>query len=197
MCRRRHSASVSLLAPFFLFSCLILAACGQDANAANCSGNIASVHATGITNIQFNAQLRYALGFYEHGNAGSRFYNVDICHNRNMAGACHSIKSNLVSRMIDQQIVSDYAAAHGLTPTSAEWMKALRAERQKVRIAGGPAAFAAYLAKVGTDDAEYRFLESQQIETANVIRAVGPIRFRGWLQRRESSRAVIRCPLPR
>jgi hypothetical protein len=177
-----------------LFLPFLVSACAGAA-AANCNGNVADVGSTAVTTAQFNAQLRYTLGFYEHGNAGLKYYGVKICHDPSAAAVCRSVKSTLVSRMIDQQIVSDYAAAHNLQPTPAQWTQALSREAQLVRNTGGPAAFAAYLAKVGTDQAQFRFLESQQIETANVIRAMGPARFRSWLRRQDTAKSVSRCPI--
>lgn len=162
-------------------------------NAAQCSGNVATVGSTSITKFQYDQLLAYTLAFYERGSPRSSYYGKSICSTVGLKPVCSSIKRNLLQRMIDQQLVSAYAAAHNLIPTSGDWAKALQRENRVVQRAGGQAAFQAYLAKLGTDEAQFRWLESEQMETAKVIRAMGPSRFRPWLRAQESSTAITRC----
>ena len=169
--------------------------CGTNANAANCSTSVAEVANTAIAKTQYQALLTYTLAFAEKANTQSQFYGKNICHDAALARDCASIKRDLQSRMIDQQIVSDYAAKHGLLPDGADWNKALRAEAQIVKKAGGETAFLALLAKLGTDEAQFRWIESQQIETDKVIKAMGSVKFHTWLRGQESSSAVVRCPV--
>lgn len=183
------------LVPGILVVGAVVCACAPAAGAASCSANVATVGSAPISRAQFNRLLRYTVGFYEHGSPASPYYGREICGQRHLASTCASIKRNLLRRLIDQQIVTSYAARHNLLPTSGDLIAALREEQHLIRDAGGQAAFTAYLIKVGTDSAQLRYLEDQQVETRKVIATMGQTRFRSWLRRQERSKAVTRCPV--
>jgi hypothetical protein len=175
---------------------LAIAACGSAKPVTNpCSSNVAIVSGTDITRVQYRALLRYTLGFYEHGNSASPYYGKKICSDRTLKSECASVKTRLRQRMIDQTVVSNYAAAHNLLATPGDWTKALQREHRLIQAAGGDQAFLAYLKNVGSDEAQFRFLEGQEIETAKVIKAIGTARFRAWLKGREASDSIKRCPV--
>lgn len=171
----------------------LLSGCMTQAGASICHTNVAAVGSTSISRAEYNRFLQYTLAFYENAYPLSRYYGKSMCKQTSLAKLCRSIKVDLQSRMIDQQIVSDYAAAHGLLPDSSDWNKALQQERQIARNAGGEGAFIAYLAKLKTDQAQFRFLESQEIETTKVIYSMTRARFTLWLNRQEHAKTVVRC----
>lgn len=178
-----------------LLAGLLLGGCGGG-SAAGCAGAgaVAIVDASQISTAEYRAQLGYTLGFYEHGNPRSKYFGKRICGSPPLKMACRTVKRTLLQHMIDQQVVSDYAAAHGLVATPGDWARALARESKLIRESGGQQAFLTYLKRVGIDQAQFRLLESQQIETAKVIHAVGAGRFRSWLAQRERSLSITRCP---
>lgn len=186
---------MSALMCFALIGIILLAGCGQNANAAGCMGNVATVGGVSIPQAQYRLLLRYSLRFYERGNPDSHYFGKKICHSKKFRKQCADVKRSLLHRMIDQQIVSNYAAAHNLLPTSSDWASALNKEGKIVRNAGGHSAFGAFLRKVGTDQARFRWIESEEIETAKVIQAIGADRFRSWLHHRHSVVRITRCTL--
>ena len=172
-----------------------LTGCGGKPSANVCQGNVAIVKGSAITKIQYAALLKYTLGFYEAGDSTSPYYGKQICSNSELRTECASVKSQLLKRMIDQSLVSTYAADHDLLATPGDWNAALRREHKLIKSAGGEQAFLSYLKKLGTDEAQFRFLEGQEIETTKVSKAMGKARFKQWLTHQEKSAAISRCPL--
>ncbi len=173
---------------------VLLAACGKSADPA-CVGNVAVVGNTAISTAQYRLLLRYTLAFYERADRTSRYYHRNICGDPSLHADCVSLRKRLRQRMIDQQIVGDYAAQHNLLPTGADWNRALAREHQLVQNAGGEQAFERFLAKLRTSQARFRFIESEQIETDKVSRAIGYRRFANWLKQREAAARTTLCPL--
>lgn len=172
-----------------------LAGCGASSAPNLCAGNVAMVDGTAITNLQYQALLKYTLGYFERGNSVSKYSGRRICGEASLRATCSSIKRQLLQRMIDQEIVNEYASRHNLLATSVDWTAALTQERKLIQESGGQRAFLAYLGKVGTDEAQFRFLESQEIETAKVMRALGRGHFESWLTARQHSSRIRRCPM--
>ncbi|HEV3312893.1 MAG TPA: hypothetical protein VG815_20475 [Chloroflexota bacterium] len=191
--RLREYRRISTLLFAFGVGATLLSGCMTQAGASVCHTNVAAVGSTSISRAEYNRFLQYTLAFYEKAYPSSRYFGKSMCTQSSLAKLCRSIKVDLQSRMIDQQIVSEYAAAHGLLPDSTDWNTALQQERQIARNAGGEPAFIAYLAKLKTDQAQFRFLESQEIETTKVIHSMTRARFTLWLNRQEHAKTVVRC----
>lgn len=96
--------------------------------------------------------------------------------------------------MIDQAVIVNYADKKNLIPDGYDWTSALKREDSLVQNAGGHVAFLAYLAKVGINQADFRWLESQQIQTAKVMKSVGARRFPAWLTQQTRNSTIKKCP---
>ena len=189
MAHKRAIAALALMT-------FALVSCGGSAasSAAACAGNLAVVDGTAITRLEYRALLRYTVGYYEFGNPHSTYYGKHLCADTALKAQCTSLKKTLTQRMIDQAVIDRYASSHNLLATTADWNAALARERRLARLSGGAGASRAYLAKIGADQAQFRLIESQQIEAAKVMRAIGTARFPGWLTSQVAKTTVVHCP---
>jgi len=178
------------------FWVLALIGCGTTAATTPCAGNVAIVNGADLTTLQYEAFLKYTLGFYEHGNTAFPYYGQKICGSSSLRAQCKSLKQELLQHMIDEATISNYATKNGLLLTPSDWNKGLMQEQEEIHTAGGSQAYLAYLAKIGTDQAEARLLEGQQLLTQKVRRAIGLGRFSTWLSSRERAQPTTRCKLP-
>jgi hypothetical protein len=149
---------------------LLLAAC----DASSCTGNVAVINGHAITKRQYQTLLRYTLNFYEWGEPNSEYYSHNICGMEVFAKACRAIKKSLLTRMIDEELVREYASSHHLDLTKADRAQVIVEENALKRKLGGNEGFQAFLQKLQTSMAEFRRIELQQILTTKVENAVVP-----------------------
>jgi hypothetical protein len=196
----RGASSASLVLCLLALSATLMTGCGTRASAADCNANIATVNGTAVPRWRYNEYLKYTLAFYEQANPRSKYYHHWLCKLTDYKSQCAAVKSSLVDRMIAQQIIDTYAASHSLRPTARDWTVAMRKESSVVQNAGGEQAFIAYLTRVGLAGrrdtgipAQFRWLESEQLEAANVAKYIGQDIFKTWLTKQVASAKVVRC----
>lgn len=152
-----------------------LAACGSTARPAE----MASVNGHAITKQDYQTLLRYTLNYYRWGEPNSEYYTHDICGMRVFARPCRTIQRSLLTRMIDQELVRQYAVTHKLSLTTADRRLAIAEETTLKHKIGGSLAFQVYLQKLQTTPQEFRRIEEQQILTSKVMNAVVPFAISG------------------
>lgn len=157
---------------------LIMFASACDPSAGK-TQDMAVVNGHPITKQAYKTLLRYTLNFYEWSEPNSIYYSHPICNMQVFAKACRTIKRSLVTRMIDQEIVNQYARSHGIKLTKADRATAVAEEDALKAKIGGQLGFQAYLLKLQTSKAEFRRIEEQQILTAKVMNAVVPATLSG------------------
>jgi hypothetical protein len=187
--RRSRRIVVWAIVPVLLAA---ISGCGHG-TASPCGHNAAKVGSQAISWSQYRTYLRYSLSFYETRQPGSKYYNKQICQDPSLEQDCATIKRELLQRLIDDQVIDAYAAKHNLLPTAKDWETALSREQSLASSLGGEKKFIQYLGRMSIDQADLRWLEGLQIETAKVRASVGREDFASWLASRESHLQINRC----
>ncbi|HZT97647.1 MAG TPA: SurA N-terminal domain-containing protein, partial [Chloroflexota bacterium] len=180
------------LAAFVLTSVMLLSGCATAA--AGCSGNVAVVGGRGISQAKYARLLKYTTNFYQRVDQQSPYYHQVICGST-VSSACKHLKTQLRSRVVEQQLVDEYAQTHHLTPSAADWSRAMDQERILIQRSGGYSGFSAYLREIGMSQGQFLSIVRDQIETAKVQAKMGTsVRFQRWLRRQEHSTPIKLCP---
>src|SRR5579859_7322672 len=127
MCVRR------LLLPG-LSLCMVLVGCGRSGATTvspRTPGTVAMVGNTTISQHAIRQYVNYALHFYSWVDATQAGDGATSCSTRSTTRACVILRAQVLRRLVEERVVAQYAAEHGIRLSSSD---ARRVERELQRL---------------------------------------------------------------
>lgn len=116
-----------------LLGCAVLVGCGASTSSrpARAPGTVAVVGTTAISQSQIQEYMNYALRFYSWVDISSSGDRPTACTVRAETTACGTLRKQVVRRVLEERVVTEYAAHHGVRLSASD---ARRIEREMKRL---------------------------------------------------------------